>query len=143
MRSPAPFRTLAPILLAALAAGGCKSLEKGAREEFSRRYSCPEDRVEVRRRADVKAYDLVFSRLAPARPPDDVAADPARLAVWEKDEREKRETWNSSWAVFEARGCGHESLQSCSHPSAMGGGTDLAAVGCVEGEYPPGARKPW
>jgi hypothetical protein len=140
-RAPAPLALAALAALAAVA--GCKALDEGAKEGFSHRYSCPQERVQVRRRADVRPYDVAFGRLGPATPPDEVAADPGRKALWEKDEREKRRRWNSSFEVYEVRGCGHQVIQTCAHPVDLDGGTLVGQVDCTEGEYPAGAQKPW
>lgn len=142
---PRPTLRAAPFALAAAlaAVSACKALDEGAKEELSHRYSCPMERVQVRRRTDVKPYDLAFGRLGPSKPSDEVAADPGRLALWEKDEREKRSRWNSSFEVYEVRGCGHQVLYSCAHPTDTDGGTLVGQVSCSEGEYPAGARQPW
>ena len=73
-------RALFLLVLAASQLGcgiGRSLLSDIARSKFSRRYSCPEDRLTMRR--------LVVNReallVAPAPPPD-VAADPGRLAIW-------------------------------------------------------------
>lgn len=143
MRARAAGLLFAPLCLAA-AAAACKPLDQGAREDFSHRYSCPMERVEVRRRADVQPYDLAFGQYARAHPSPEVANDPGRLALWEKDQRRKRQAWNKAFEAYEVRGCGHQVLMSCSHPDAPDGqGTYTLEVACSEGEYPPGARTPW
>jgi hypothetical protein len=96
----------------------------------------------VRRRTDVNTWDLVHGHRDRPAPPDEVAKDPARLALWEEEQREHEASWNSSYEVFEARGCEHQVLQYCDHPSDQNG-TSLGLVSCSEGDYPPGARTDW
>jgi hypothetical protein len=103
--------------------GGCKRLPTGAREHFSRQFSCPEDRVELIERSDVKYGDLTFPKTT-AAPPDDVKSDPERLALWEKNHADEasnvREKLNEM-NVFQAKGCGQDVLLACAHPSSEGG----------------------
>lgn len=139
-RSSARLLVLAGIVAFTAA---CKELKTGARQEFSQRYTCPEDRVQVRRRADVTAYAVTHD--SRPQPPDEVARDPARLDLWTRHQRANEARWNEQWKVYEARGCGHQVLQTCSHPGDPEGtnSTAYGLVVCVEGAYPPGARKPW
>ncbi len=107
MGNPWSWRLLS--LLSLVAVGGCTSLEKGAQEEFTSSFSCPKERVTVTPRPDLKA--AVFgSRPAP---PADVAADPARLAVWQKKEDDLQSTWNNSTTVFEVAGCDKDVIYKC------------------------------
>ena len=75
----------APWILCALLT---KRLDVGAREQFSREQSCPEDRIQVRARPEVKPSDAFFGTDR-REPPSEVARDPARLAIWQKGERER------------------------------------------------------
>lgn len=128
----------APWALLALAT---KPLDVGAREQFSKEHSCPEDRIQVRARPDLKPFDAWL--VERPRPPDEVARDPGRLAIWEKGERERAEGWNEGHETFEVRGCGHQVLYLCSHSSNADGSTYPGLVLCGHGTYPPGSRKPW
>jgi hypothetical protein len=112
--------------------GACKRLETGAREHFERTDSCPKERIAVRERADLAASSLL---LAPVRvePPDDVAADPGRLAIWKREQAAGRTFYDARFTVFEARGCGRTALLACTHPNAERGGTALGRVVCIEG----------
>jgi len=135
-------RALAASLLALLAAaGGCKRLQTGAREEFAKAYSCPEERVSVRARSDLKYGDLVLSSSLQQEPADEVKKDPVRLAKWESDRRkeqaELRERLNRL-DVFEVKGCAHVALLGCAHPEA-GDGIATDQVSCWE---IPSARIP-
>jgi hypothetical protein len=106
-------------LLALAASTGCrKSLSEGAREEFARQHSCPEDRVTVRERDDVSPAEIVPG-LEEKEPPPEVAADAERLAKWKQDAEEKRakaEDAVSSLAVFEVSGCDTSMVMLCNHP---------------------------
>ncbi len=118
-----------------------KPLDVGAREQFSQQFSCPGDRIQVRARPDVKPFDVYFGERS--RPPDEVARDPARLAIWEKGERERAESWNDEYEVFEVRGCGHEVIFDCAHAGGPGGETYPGVVSCIAGSHPPETEKPW
>lgn len=115
-------RTL--ILIAAVSLFGCKRLSTGAKEDFARRHSCPEDRVTVKERSDVHPASL----LAPEgkeTPPDDVKKDPARLAKWEADKKEQRAKTESGYArsytVYEVRGCDLAVFVACTHADSSNG----------------------
>ena len=120
-----------------------KKLDDGAREEFTRIYSCPGDRVEVRPRPDLTAWDLEVAKSGRGAPPDDIARDPERLAIWTKSEREQQERVNEDTGVFEVRGCGTEVLWACDHPTVAGGEVYIGMVSCEPGVYPPGTRRSW
>jgi hypothetical protein len=60
----------------------CTALPAGTREAFSQQYSCPIDSITSKDRPDVHAAQFEKS----ATPPADVAADPARLAVWQANQ---------------------------------------------------------
>jgi len=111
---------------ALLAIPACKSLEEGAREAFSREFSCPEGRVVVRPRTDVDAYTATFGAVDSGGPPADVKRDPERYALWQKQQREQHDAWNNDRSVLEARGCDHEVLYTCSHPSGFRGGASAS-----------------
>jgi hypothetical protein len=105
-------------LLALVSLTGCrKSLAEGAREEFARKHSCPEDRVTVQERDDMDVDELVPG--LEGEPPPEVEADPERLAKWKQDAEEKRakaEDGVASLAVFEVSGCDTSMVMLCNHP---------------------------
>jgi hypothetical protein len=107
------------VLIALVGLTGCrKSLADGAREEFARRHSCPEDRVTVQERDDANAAEIAFG-FEEGEPPPEVAADPERLAKWKQDAEEKRtraEDGASSLGIFEVGGCDTSMLLVCNHP---------------------------
>jgi hypothetical protein len=121
-------------------AAACKQLSSGAREDFAARYSCPEDRVEVKPRADIPPAQALArpGEVAPS-PSDEVKRDPARLAKWQKDQADRREARLSTYIgyeVLEATGCGHTELLVCHHPGGSKGGTRTGDVTCERGHAP-------
>ena len=105
------------LLVAAVPA--CKSVKTGAREHFAKTHSCPEDRVQVVVREDLKFGELTFGKMALPTPPDAVKDDAERLAKWKKDklgEQDKtREEFNSNFDMFEVTGCKERDLLACGH----------------------------
>lgn len=85
------------------------ALPGNTRDEFSEKYSCPSDAIVSKDRPDVHAAQFE----TPATPPADVAADPARLAVWQKNQPQP---WDVDF--FELTGCGHHVLWGCRLPSS-------------------------
>ena len=139
---------LVPILVALLAITlglGCKRLKTGAQEQFAQKYSCPEARVEVRPRTDLRWSDVVGVTASDTTPPVEVKSDPERLAKWKKDRedqaRETRERLDEI-DVFEARGCDHSELLGCWHPGNEEGNIQTNEVSCQSRDYPPNIA-PW
>jgi len=137
------LRTRVGVVCCALALGAvsCKGVKNGAREEFGKKYSCPEDGVTVTPRGDLDP-NVVFAkpktRSKRDEPPAEVAADPARLAKWNADRAEKeasRSERYSGYDMFEISGCNHKDLAACRHPvSSTGRGgtsTDMGRVSCM------------
>lgn len=114
-------------LMALNAASGCKGLDRGAREEFERQFSCPKERVTVTPRPDIDAYVRLFG--AP-QPTAEVAGDAGRLAVWRAEQQRVHARFRSSSTLFELRGCEHHVLYACAHPSSSDGGAALSVVSC-------------
>lgn len=120
---------------------GCKKLETGARETFSQQFSCPEERITVAARADVDAYALQFAAVLPV-PPAEVRDDPARLAVWKRNQDSARAEWNARFRAFEVQGCEHQGLYLCAHPNGdQGSSPNLAAVSCTPAPAGPPPSK--
>jgi hypothetical protein len=123
------MRMLLSIVLLSLVAtaclGGCRreSASTGAKQDFARRYSCPEDRVTVRERKDVDPA-VLLAPPATESPPAEVKSDPGRLAKWEADRKAKRaETeagYRRSFTIFEASGCDHAALLACTYATLAG-----------------------
>jgi hypothetical protein len=132
------MRSLGVLWLVALAGAACRADGsrdvEAAREEFAKTYSCPGDRVTATARPDLKAFDLMVGRRD--TPPSDVAADPGRLAEWEKRGREV-EAGYARQRVIQARGCDHEEYYGCSLAT---GTTDIHVVACARALHPPPAK---
>lgn len=107
------MRLLPAVLVAVLGLAACKSKEVGARESFSNDFTCPLDRVEVRARPDVKRSDLDKAE----QPPPDIKSDPGRLKLWQAKKDEDRKRSDEGCEMFEARGCGKQTLLCCSRPA--------------------------
>jgi len=105
-------------------------MESGAKNDFSKSNSCPLDRVEVRARTDIKPSDVMYK----APPPKDVAADPARLAMWQKQQNDNAQHDDSGYSMMEAKGCDKTSLLRC-HRMKSGD------VMCMSAKYPDGVAK--
>lgn len=123
------------LLLALLAIISCKRLSTGAREEFAKKYSCPENRVTVTERSDLHYGDLAVQPSV-EEPPDDVKKDPERLAKFKKDKAEEKSelksTLNSNLDMFGVKGCDHDVLMGCGHASDSDGSSDMSHVVCFE-----------
>lgn len=115
---------------------GCTSVEDGAKENYAQAYSCPMERVEIRKRPDIRPSQVSIG--GPPKPPADVAADPGRLAVWQRDENERAAKLDDYETVYELRGCDHQVLWVCARATSHVGGNGIA---CFPGDYPPGASK--
>lgn len=127
-------------VLTALACFGCRRLLTGAREQFGTTYSCPEDRVAVKSRDDLKWGALVFGGRSKEEPPAEVANDPGRLAKWQSDQEEKstksQDSLNDKVDVYQVTGCGHDVLMGCWH-SGGGRGGGSPRVSCQESRTKP------
>jgi TPR repeat protein len=91
----------------ALVAGmaGCTSYSSAARAQFAASASCPSDKVTVTSRPG--------DPVPPQNPPPEVAADPGKLAVWRRDDEERRQ--DAAATVYVAKGCGQERQYTCEH----------------------------
>jgi hypothetical protein len=122
------------IVLLVEALAGCKRLGTGAREQFSKQYACPLERVEVIARGDLRYGDLIPTG-AEAEPPDEVKRDPGRLAKWKQDRadevKERRSTLDAI-DVYQVRGCVHDTLYGCWHPGNSEGNAQSDEVSCSE-----------
>jgi hypothetical protein len=71
----------APFVLVALAT---KPLDVGAREQFSKEFSCPEERIQVRARPDVSAFDVYFAWRRPEPPETPAVPRARRTRAWSR-----------------------------------------------------------
>jgi hypothetical protein len=120
------------LVLAACKSGAMDS----AKEKFSQKYSCPEDSVEARVREDVTPTQLHNKKKDV--PPAEVAADPKRLALWQKQQSD-REARDDNDHVVEARGCRHQEIYSCGYASQHANTSSPWL--CMQYDYPPGVKK--
>jgi hypothetical protein len=113
----------------------CTRLETGAREHFSREFSCPENRIEAKTRADLRPSTMnPFLIPSVPEPPAEVKADPARLEVWRQNKVAQRSSSanfvDGRFTVIEVSGCDHQILYCCSHPNGSRGGINMGKVAC-------------
>jgi hypothetical protein len=113
---------------------GCKKLKTGAQEEFGRKYSCPDDRIQVLV-PNLSYAEIVVRNMPMPTPPDEVKNDPGRLTKWQHDPQQQRDATRQSLErldTFEVRGCEHSVVYGCGHPSAENGGELTSQVSCFE-----------
>ncbi len=97
--------------LALLWLASCATSSGAARRVFIYAKSCPDDRVEEHRRAD-----LIPHRAATVEPspPPDVASDPDRLRVWRQAQDQRRAAEAAHPCnIYEVSGCGQRVLYCC------------------------------
>jgi hypothetical protein len=104
-----PLSVLA--ILSGLALGGCESVLDGSKDEFSKEFTCPLDRIEARPRPDLRPSSLNGDRATD--PPKDIAADPDRRRMWQTDHETMMAREDARDDVFELRGCGRHVLYAC------------------------------
>lgn len=91
---------------------GCQTLTTAVRQTFAHENFCPEERVSVRERPDVKPHALSY--LSELPPPDAVAKDPERLKLWQKQNDLHAAQLDKNHIVYEATGCDLDVLYVCS-----------------------------
>ena len=130
-------------VVAAVAVGlsAACSREQDAKDEFSKEFTCPPAGVESRARPDIDLYDLIHQGDKAEQPSAEIAADPARLAMWKKQRADEtadaRSSKQKSYALYEVRGCGHTALYECYRGSRGNGGVSPCSVE-TRGKYAPG-----
>lgn len=136
MSRPEP-RILSGVLVALLAGlPCCETLDGGARQSFASLASCPADEATVVPRPE---YRIPLPPDTP--PPEEVAADPARLADWQH-RREAAKLLNEqtpcgaalpSFDAYEVTGCGQDVILCRARPPTPGGRPVSAGEGsCVQ-----------
>ncbi len=123
---------------------GHTTLKSGAKTFFASKFSCPEDRVVVTLRDDVRYGELVFARRVKTaeEPPAEVAADPGRMDKWNSDLSAARESTMREYEghrVFDLHGCNHAAAFACWHPvveDAEGPHTKYGEVRCEKVTLP-------
>ena len=110
-----PSAVLAFVAVLVLSAG---SVQTAAKEKFSFAFTCPAESIEVRDRSDIKPSDFKFKD-PPPLPSPEVAADPARLALWRERNPDRRSDFDFDNfldidnSVEEARGCNRKAMYRC------------------------------
>jgi hypothetical protein len=104
-------------ILTLFALCGCQSVTDGAKQQFSEDHTCPLERIEVRARPELKP-----SQFRSPSAPAEVAADPARLRLWQAKQAELAENVDSWGEIVEVRGCGVQLFYSCGHPTRSSDG---------------------
>jgi hypothetical protein len=102
----------AVFVLLLLFGAGCRNFEGAAVEAFSKQRSCPESGVAARVRDDLGTYDL---QVPMPQPPEDIAGEPSRLAVWQAQQQETRSRLNSRERVYEVTGCNERRFATCAN----------------------------
>lgn len=91
--------TLSTLLLLA----GCQSFAAATRAQFAQGTSCPTEQVVVTEEAG--------EPVAPSNPPPEIGNDPGKLAIWRRDDQQRRE--DAAATVYIAKGCGQERHYVC------------------------------
>jgi hypothetical protein len=97
------------VLAVAMSQMACEAFSDGARRTFSEGFTCPRDRVEVRARPDLFPSAWLKAR----RPSREIASDAERLKMWQAEQDKQVAYKDGRYRVFEARGCGQQSLYEC------------------------------
>jgi hypothetical protein len=100
------------LALLLLSGVGCRNFEGAAVEAFSKERSCPKDGVTAHARDDLGAYEL---QVPTRSPPDDIANEPSRRAVWQEQQDERRARVNSKERVYEVSGCNEKRFAACAN----------------------------
>ncbi len=121
-------------LVLSVTSAACQSYEAGARENFSKTFTCPEERIEVRPRPDISPVDIRY----PTRPqpPAEIKADPGRLKIWQAEQDQRLASAGAHCEVWEGKGCDHQTLFCCHRPAK-----NQNRVSCSTEKYPPGVSK--
>ncbi len=93
------------------------SLSQGARQAFEKSFFCPGPQVTVAARPDVPVHTIVQTKGDGAQPPPEVAADPARLQMWQQAQAQKSADVDSLGPPYEVVGCGEKVMLVCFHPT--------------------------
>ncbi len=144
-------------LLWCLMGAGCfsaMSIPGGARTVFSQSFVCPPETVTVTPRPEIPPHTLLGHQAdgSDAAPPPDVAADPARLQMWQAAAAQKAAVLDALAPVYEVNGCGKKAMLICYHPTRAdiiagsgpvvsdpnmtmtSGATVLSSVQCLSGQ---------
>lgn len=101
----------AVVLVSAALTTACSSYETIARESFADTRSCPIAGVKAVEHPEISGHDLIFGT---SKPPADIAADPARLAIWKDKDAKSKKLWDETTKVFLVTGCNESTYYTCS-----------------------------
>jgi hypothetical protein len=118
------------LIVLALSQGACQSFDDGAKTTFSKSFTCPAERIEARARPDLRPSEWLKGR----KPSSEIASDPDRLGMWQKEQDQRLAYEDGHYWMYEARGCGHEVLYECYRPRKSVN-TLVSQVSCSEREY--------
>jgi hypothetical protein len=112
------------LLASALGAPACEPSDSGPRQTFATMTTCPAGESTVVPRPD---YRIPLPPVMP--PPPEIAADPARLADWQRRDADARRLNEGTacgaalpaFEAFEVTGCGKDILLCCGHAPPPGG----------------------
>jgi hypothetical protein len=102
----------------------CTTKERTARERFAKDQGCPIGSVSATEHPELSAYDLTFGD--DSKPPDDIAKEPERVALWKASREERRTRNDTNTTVFLVAGCQKKIYYGCSRSNAKQGSN----VGC-------------
>jgi len=134
---PKRLRGWTALALLAPALGGlisCEPPEAGPRQTFAAMTTCPPDDATVLPRPDYR-----IPAPPPMPPPPEVAADPARLADWQRRDAMAKQRNDAApcgaalpgFTAFEVRGCGQDVILCCARSPAPGGPA-AGGASCVQ-----------
>ncbi|QEA12951.1 hypothetical protein [Comamonas flocculans] len=106
------------LLFTGLMTQGCTSRMDAARDLFMQAKTCPAERVQVRELEGLTLHARrEKKRMTNAvQAPDDVRADPARLALWQAQQAEAariRQWIDERFLLYRASGCGQQQDYAC------------------------------
>ena len=119
------------VVLGFLGVAACQPLPEGARQYIAERYTCPLPRVTARELTK-KPSELRAETYSPKEPSKEVAADPARLAMWKQQQLKEREQLSSYDynQLIEVTGCGMVYVLECHRRSKISNGQ--SSVSCSQ-----------
>ncbi len=120
-----------PLLCSAFLAS-CQSLSDAAKAEMATRWSCPPERITTITREDLSAGEIIAAYANP-EPPSEVAADPARLAFFQAEQKKHAEKVidaYSSHVVIEVKGCDQQQRLACARKRKIRAGS--SSVTCSD-----------
>lgn len=110
------------LLAISLSLAACTGREGAARDTFEQAFLCPAERI-TSVKIESMSWPELEQRISPKKAPMpsvEIRDDPARLAVWQKQQDEyahSRQVFDTRWDtrkdVYRVSGCGHEAIYAC------------------------------